>query len=400
MKVGRFGDLLFRRLLLLAGAYFLFGFCSLAVIGLLPGMARDLDESPEALAWLVATFSLAFAMGAVVGPMWSLRYPPRTVLVIGLLGLAIGAAALALATTSSQANVARWIQGLSSALIGPTALVFAIVLSPPELRGRALGMVFGGTMVAIVIGMPMTSWIGKWMPWRWIFATLAMVSLVIALSARLLLPKLSSGEGRRHGLEGILQTVVQPAVGLALLTTSLRMAAQFSCYTLIGSLAVNHFGLSAGSVAVVLFVYGVSGLAGNYASGHWLDRYGIAPVLRWCGIALVISYACLTLLSASSAEALVWVSIVCWGFTSVMFATPQQSFLARQPAPSNVSVALSLNAAASYAGMALGSGMASLIASRLDLGAVVWFSFFLSVLSIATSEMSLSLSRLTAGARE
>lgn len=393
MKQVGFGEQVLPRLLLLACAQFLFGFCSLAVVALLSGMALDLNESLEGLAWLVAHFSLAFAIGAIVGPSWSRSRAPRTVLVVGLLGLTMGALALALAPTVSWASLARWIQGLSAALIGPTTSVFAIALAPRELRGRALGMVFGGTMVAIVLGLPLASWLSERIPWRWIFGLVALASLVLALAVCLWLPRALKSTGGKEAQEDMLRTALQPAVGFALLTALLRMTAQFACYTLIGMLAVIHFGLPTSAVAAVLLAYGVSGLVGNQAAGYWVDRYGVASVLRWCGIAVVASYAGLALLSADSAVALIWIAILCWGFASVMFATPQQVFLAELPAPSAGSVALSLNAAASYAGMALGSGAASLIAVGFGLGALVGFSLLLSLLSIVTSEISLWFSR-------
>ncbi|WP_226982550.1 MFS transporter [Xanthomonas citri] len=374
---------------MLSTAYFLFGFCSLAVIGLLPGMARDLHEPPEALAWLVAAFSTAFAIGAVVVPKWTYRQSPRTLLIVGLLGLAAGALMLALSPTSTWANLARWVQGLSSALIGPTASLFAVLLSPPEYRGRALGLVFGGTMMAMVIGMPLASWMGEWMSWRWIFALIALASLVIALAVRWLLPIGSNAQKP----DGFLQTAFQSVIGFALLTAMLRMAAQFACYTLIGTLAIERFGLSAASIVFVLLAYGISGMTGNFAAGQWVDRYGVYPVLRWCGVALVVSYMGLCLLSGNSSAPLIWITIICWGFSSVMFATPQQAFLVGQPAPAIASVSLSLNAAASYVGMALGSGAAGMIALKLGHDALVWFSLLLAVLSIITSEAALAASQ-------
>ncbi|MCO7636639.1 MFS transporter [Pseudomonas sp. S 311-6] len=385
---------LFWRLALLALVYFIFVFCSLAVIGLLPVMAIDWAVPQESLAWLVTSFSVAFVVGAFANALWLQRCALRRVLVMGLFGLALGAFALAVATTPFWANVARGVQGFSAALMGPTASVYALLLSPIAFRGRALGMVFSGTTVAIVIGVPLAAWMGELLPWRTVFIGVAAAAALMMLIVPLALPSGQRSQNDHAGMFGLFQTMRQAEVTLALLSMLLRMAAQFACYTLIGKLVVDRFGWDPGKIPAVLLIYGVAGVLGNLIAGWWTDRYGQVPALRWSGVALSVGYAALILAPQEATDWLSWGVIGYWGIASVLFASPQQAFLASRPAPVVVAIALSMNAAALYAGMAVGSGLAGSIWMAFGLDVLLWVAFLLSVLAVAASEMSFRARRM------
>jgi DHA1 family inner membrane transport protein len=84
-------------LLALSAAYFTLGTGSLAVIGLLPPMAAELQTSPGAIANLLTVFALTFAVAAPLSQVLLGQFPRRTLLLAGLTVMSLASIAGALA---------------------------------------------------------------------------------------------------------------------------------------------------------------------------------------------------------------------------------------------------------------------------------------------------------------
>jgi predicted MFS family arabinose efflux permease len=68
------------------------------------------------------------------------------------------------------------------------------VLTPPEKRGRALSIVLGGQTVALILGVPLGTWIAFSFDWRMPFWIVGVVSVLAALFIRLFLPTIDSSD--------------------------------------------------------------------------------------------------------------------------------------------------------------------------------------------------------------
>ena len=65
------------------------------------------------------------------------------------------------------------------AIFTPQAAACVGLLVPAAQRGRAITFVFLGWSVASVLGMPLSAWIGGLFGWRWAFALVAVLALVL-----------------------------------------------------------------------------------------------------------------------------------------------------------------------------------------------------------------------------
>lgn len=75
---------------------------------------------------------------------------------------------------------ARVLTVLSPAVFTPQAAACVGALVPPHQRGRAISLVFLGWSVASVLGMPIGSWVGGSLGWRYAFALIALLSCISA----------------------------------------------------------------------------------------------------------------------------------------------------------------------------------------------------------------------------
>jgi MFS family permease len=122
------------------------------------------------------------------------------VLVLGCLGV-VGASALAgMATTPVELAVARALDGLANAAIGPLALALVIDIFPGE-GSRGVGLFLGLSALGIALGPLLAGLVVQVFGWRMGFAAPALVAVVGGLCVQLWAPESRASERRR--LDGL-----------------------------------------------------------------------------------------------------------------------------------------------------------------------------------------------------
>ncbi len=142
-------------------------------IGLLRLIADDLDVSPSAVGMLVTGYGIVIAVVSVPLVRMTARMGRRRLLTGVMLLFVVLSFASAAAPGYGSLMGARLVTALAQAVFWPVAAVAAAGLFPPELRGRAAAYVFAGGSLAIVLGVPLGTWLGRLAGWRLSFAALA-----------------------------------------------------------------------------------------------------------------------------------------------------------------------------------------------------------------------------------
>lgn len=352
-------------LLSLSAAYFTLGVGSLAVIGLVQPMSRELAASPAAIANLLTAYALAFAVWAPASQILLGHLPRRGLLLAGLLIMSASSALGAMAQSYWLVLATRIAMGAGAAMVGPMASAIGAGLVRPEQQGRALAVVFSGMALATVLGVPATAWLGGWVGWRAVFLLVAAVALAVALCAAVLVRDRSGGA--QVGLRAFARVVLAPRAGLAVLTTLAQMAAQFATYALIAPFLIERIGASPAWVAPALLVFGIGGILGNLLAGRLADRIGADRTLAASFWSLAVVFVALAAVPAAIALALPL--LLLWAVAGILFQVPQQKRLVEID-PANRGLLLASNASALYLGMSAGSFLAGVVHRSLGAGAL------------------------------
>ena len=365
-------------------AYFTMGTASITVVGLINELAADLAVSKPAIAMLVTVFALTFALAAPLIQVAAGRLPSRTLLLGGLSVMALGCLLSGLAPGYPEGAGARVVMALGAAAVGPVAAAVGAGLVPPARQGHALAGVFGGMTLATVLGLPVTTWMGGLLGWRWVFAALAALTLLTALTIALLVSDrraappvslASFGHVFRH-------RAAAWAVAMALF----HMAAQFSLYALIAPFLQERFGVAPAQLPLALLLGGLSSVAGNLLAGRFGDRLGAPLTLKLSVGGLACAFGSLIVLPAAP-----WLGIAGFAFWSLIgmtFYAPQQKRLIAL-APELRNLLLAMNASALYLGMSLGSAAASQVWQHLG----PWSPPAMSLVFLGLALMAFVLSR-------
>ena len=274
------------RIYLLAAGAFAVGTSAYVVSGVLPSVSSELHVSLTAAGQLATAFALSYAVGAPLLASLTGRWERRTLLIVALLMAALGNVIAAVATNYPVLIVGRIVAAFGAAAYTPAATLFATGFLPPAERGRAVAVVFGGLTFALVLGVPAGSLLEGSLGYRGVFGLVAAVAVVVAVAVRAALPRVDAppAVSLRERFAGAADRRVQ----IVLAMTVLGVLATMSVYIYVVPLLDKTAGLTGGVVSVLLLVYGLGAVLGNWVGGRATDRYGSLRTLTATMIGFVV----------------------------------------------------------------------------------------------------------------
>ena len=351
---------------------FAIGTTEFVIVGLIPTIASSLGISVPSAGLLVSLYALGVAIGAPVLTALTGRVP-RKHLLTGLMALfTIGNLVAWLAPSYEALVAARVLTGLAHGVFFSVGTTIATSLVAREKAASAIALMFSGLTVALVTGVPLGTFIGQNFGWQSTFLAVALLG-VIALAGTLLLVPNNISAGKPSSLLAQLAVLRKPRLLLVYAMTMLGYGGSFIAFTYLVPILQQVSGFSAGSVSLVLLIYGVSVALGNVWGGRMADRKGPVRALQ-----IVFGLLALVLFTFSFTASNHWLALAtvfAWGAVAFGNVPGLQVYVVQQAersAPDAIAVASGLNIAAFNVGIAGGAWLGGIIVSRMGLLATPW----------------------------
>ena len=341
----------------LALGTFVVGTDAFIVSAFLPAMARDLAVTTAMAGQSVTAFALAYALLAPIISTLTVALKRRRLLVGALICLGLANLGSALAPSLGMLILTRIAAAAAAAAYTPNAGAVAAAMVRPEIRARALAIVIGGLTAATALGIPSGHIVSAALDWRAALMLVGILSLLAAGGVLSVMPQLPGGA--RVTLRQRLTVLRHRDVLRILPLTVIGMAACYVPYTFTIPVLDALTGPSQ-STTVMLFLYGLGAVVGNYLSGWATDRAGPIPVLA-CAYALMLgTLGAMALASGNPPTSclLAAVLMMAWGASS-WSQTPAQQHRLISSAPHEASLVVALNSSAIYFGISIGTAIGS-----------------------------------------
>ncbi|EPU3934361.1 MFS transporter [Morganella morganii] len=245
----------------LAFTVFFTGITEFMVSPMLTPLAAAFDVTPAQASWLIAVYTLSYALAAPVLGRLSDRIGRYRMLHAALLLFVADGIALALAPCFSVAVGLRILGGLASAALIPS--VFALIAEqfPHDRQASAMGLVMTGMTAGIISGPVIAGWLTIRYGWYAPFLLTAAGSLIMWIICCFL-------------FRGISSVSVQPAAPLTGKGYSLALLGLIAAkglwngiavvmFVLSGELLRHRFGLNTGTIGLISAIFGGGLLTGN-----------------------------------------------------------------------------------------------------------------------------------------
>jgi MFS family permease len=309
-----------RRLLVLVGAVVLVDTMFFAALTpLLPHYAHTLDLSKAGAGVLAAMYPIGAFVAAIPGGMVAARFGVKPTVMLGLLLLAVTTTAFGLADTVWELDLARFLQGVSSAFSWTGALAWLVAAAPLRRRGELIGTAFGAAIVGALFG-PVLGVVASFIGSGWTFGGVAVLALVLAVAAATT-PAATPTEPQpvRQLFRALTVRRIQIAIWLCLVPALL-----FGNLGVLAPLRLSQLGWGAAAVGGTYLVMAAIEAAWAPVLGRASDRYGRFLPLR---SALLASAILTALLPWPERAWLLAALVICAGFAFGSFWTPAMSMV-------------------------------------------------------------------------
>lgn len=259
-----------------------------ALTPLLPHYAHTLGLGKAGAGVLTACYPLGALAGAIPSGIVAARFGVKPTVLVGLTFVAATTAAVGLAQSSWELDLARFCQGLASSFSWTGALAWLVASAPAGKRGRLIGQAFAAAVAGALLG-PVLGGVASLAGTGWTFGTVAAASLGLAGWA-FVTP--ASRPEEPQPLSTVVHALRDRRVLLAVWFVALP-ALLFGTLSVLGPLRLSQLGFSSVAIGATWLVAGVLETANNLAVGRLADRFGPLAPIRVALVGTVLATAIL-----------------------------------------------------------------------------------------------------------
>jgi DHA1 family arabinose polymer transporter-like MFS transporter len=261
-------------------------------------------------------------MGVVIGaPIligYSVKYPPKKVLIAFMILFTLFNALSAIAPNYGTMLIIRFMSGLPHGAFFGVGTVVAAKMAGKGKEAFYISMMFTGLTIANLVMVPLVTYIGHTFHWRLYFAIVALIGVFALLFLKLWLPSMEANQNT-HFLEE-LKFLKKKQSWLVLAITAIGFGGLFTWLSYITPLMTVISGVESSNMAYVMVLAGAGMVVGNLAGGIVSDKLGPEKTCALLIFLMMISLVGVFLLSEHQNIAFI-LTFMC-GALSMSIAAP------------------------------------------------------------------------------
>jgi DHA1 family arabinose polymer transporter-like MFS transporter len=272
------------------------GTTEFVMMGLLPVIAQNFGISIPQAGHFISAYALGVVIGAPLLVIFSGGIPPKRLLIILMIMFTVFNALSGLATGYYSLLALRLLSGLPHGAFFGVGAVVASRLAEKGKEAQAISIMFAGLTIANLAGVPLGTFLGNHVSWRYTFLLIGVIGLVTVLSLKLWLPNFSAA--KKENLSQQLNFFKSPDALLIVLIIAIGTGGLFCWISYISPLLTEVSGFATDTVPYILAFAGLGMCVGNLIGGRLADRFSPART----AFALLIAMSFCLAIVAMTAE--------------------------------------------------------------------------------------------------
>lgn len=370
-----------RALLALTLSSFAIGVTEFIPLGLLAEMSNYFNTTLSSMGMVVSMYAIGVAIGAPILTNLISSFTRKNQLIFILILFTLGNLLAAVSTSFNMLILARVISGLAHGVFFTIGSIIASEVSAPEKRSQAIAIMFAGLTVALVIGVPLGTFLGKTFSWNFSFYLVTILGGIATFLSYILTPK-TLKKAEKGSIGDQFLVLKEWRLIKSYLLTIIGYGGSFVLLTYLAEVLKNISGFGSNIISVLLLIYGVAVAIGNIYGGKISDKMGAMNSLKLLFFIQVLAFGAFYFTSKSPILAIINVFIL--GLLDFAIVPPLQMNVvevANEVAPKATDSAAGLNIAAFNLGIAGASTIGGIVVSTIGVGHTPWVAA--SILSIA-----------------
>lgn len=237
--------------------------------GLLPQIGKSLEVSESLAGQLVTLYAIGSLIAAIPMITITRSWRRHPLLLISTCGLLIFNTITALSSNYMLTLIVRFFAGVFAGVLWGMIPGYARRMVSDNLKGRSLAIAMMGVPIALALGVPVGTFLGNIVGWRYIFAFMAILNLVSVIWIIIKVPDYQ-GQSDKSTFS-ILSIFKTSGVCPVLFVIMTWILSHNIIYTYI-----NPFLTSLGMgnhIDLALFIFGISAIVGIWIVGLFIDQW-------------------------------------------------------------------------------------------------------------------------------
>ncbi|WAD28774.1 MFS transporter [Pseudomonadaceae bacterium T75] len=352
-------------ILLLSAAGFTVLTTEFIIVGLLPGIARDLAVSIPQAGLLVTLFAFTVACLGPFLTAYFARFERRKLFVSIMVLFGLANLLAAMAPNIEVMAVARLLPALALPVFWALASEAAMDLVGAEQAGQAVAKISFGVVCATVFGIPVGALVADALGWRAAFGLLGVLAFAKALLLFFFLPTIQVHSAETSLLKQFRVLRSLEMQGHVLLSV-LVFCGMFTAYTYLADILERLAGFNGTVVGWCLMAFGAVGLIGNSLGGRAVDRH---PLWASIGFSLFMIMGMVALIPSIHSTTALAIAMAVWGITqAALFLVSHVRLM--KTAPETPAFGASLNISGANLGIGLGAIVGGHVIDNFGLGSL------------------------------
>lgn len=340
--------------------------------GLLIEISEGLDVSESLAGQLVTAYALGSLIAAIPITTATQGWDRKPLLLLCIIGFLVFNTITALSSSLTLTIIARFFAGVTAGVLWGMTAGYARLMAPESLKGRAMAVAMIGTPLALAFGVPVGTFLGSLVGWRFVFGIMSLLAVFLILWIIWKIPDYPGQTSKKRMT--LLEVFSTPGVRPILFVVLAWILSHNILYTYIAPY-LSEAGL-AQRVDLVLLVFGIASLVGIWVVCIFIERRLRTLVLMsLAGFGL----ASLALGIGISHPIIIYIAVTLWGLTFGGAATLTQTAIADN-AKKGADIAQSMLVTVWNLAIGGGSAIGAILIESFDLGSFPGVMFILILL--------------------
>lgn len=250
----------------------------MGVVGILPQIAQYFNVDITQAGLFVSLFALTIAICGIFMPLVFSRFDRKKSFILVLSVFTVFSTVGAFVTDFNIALICRIIPAIFHPIYCGLALTVAAEIVEPEKAQDAVSKVIMGVSAGMIVGVPITTFVASNFGYQFSMLWFSLVTFIALVATVIFFPSLPGKEQSYGGQVKVATTGVFIVSVLGVIFLNGGMYTAYSYISEFLNVLTNIFGTE---LSIVLFIYGVASIVGNWLGAKLLNTKTKLTVLAF-----------------------------------------------------------------------------------------------------------------------
>lgn len=240
----------------------------MGVVGILPQIAENFNVNITQAGLFVSLFALTIAICGIFMPLVFSKFDRKKSFILVLTIFTIFSTIGAFVTDFNIALICRIIPAIFHPIYCGLALTVAAEIVEPEKAQDAVSKVIMGVSAGMIIGVPITTFVATNFGYQYAMIWFSIVTFIALIATIIFFPSLPGKEQTYGDQVSVAKTGIFIIATLGVIFLNAGMYTSYSYISEFLNAITNIFG---SELSLVLFIYGIASIAGNWIGAKLLN---------------------------------------------------------------------------------------------------------------------------------